>query len=104
LVNRIAGGRVTLAIEAPVSVRIRRGELAPIDAAAEVPVKPEPVAEGTADSTLSTSVTVAAASGAGGTGGISRAVILPAALARRTLLPKMQAAPNPEVTNPRAPR
>ena len=74
IVNRIVGGRVTLAIDAPQDVKILRGELSP-----RTPT--------TAGSTVSNSTTTTMLSSPVPPAGVLPSVALPSVLARRAMLP-----------------
>ena len=84
IVNRIAGGRVTLAIDAPVDVKILRGELSPRMPVAEGPATPTTSGNTMPNSTTTTMLT-APVPPAGG----PPTVAIPSILARRAMLPPM---------------
>jgi carbon storage regulator len=80
VVNRVAGGRVTLAIDAPNSVRILRGEL-------EAFADGRPAATSPSGATLPGAALPGTMAKACGTGPLTAA--LPPALARRAQLPPL---------------
>ncbi len=91
IVNRIAGGRVTLAIDAPEDVRILRGELSPHNPAAVTDAKTIPT---TAGATMSTSTTTTMTSSPTPQSGVIPTAVLPPALARRAMLPPISPRPS----------